>query len=325
MDTRNLAGSLKVAILVNSLGKDDSRKLLQSIGDSQREKVLSHLSQLGPVSPELVEKIAREFIEMGGFRAPVAKITSTPESKNRIGDHSEDGEPSIRNMNALRSIKPDQLYELIKEEHPQTIAVIIVHLEPKVGSKILSKLPDEIKTDVALRMANLDKVITGMVDEIERVFEEILKTQKSSVTHKTGGVDRLAEILNMADGMTGEQILSEIEEKNPELAARIKQKMFIFEDLLLVEDRGLQKVLRKVETRELAMALKGASEEVRDKIFMNMSERAKEMLMEEIEALGPVRMREVEESQQSITNIIQDMETKGELIIAGRKGDDLIV
>jgi len=325
MDPKNLAGSLKVAILVQSLGEEESGKLLGAMSGAERELIMSHLSQMGPVSLELVEKIAKEFIEMGGMRRPrVAKDTSKIVTGDENGGDL-DSSSSSKNLEILRSIEPDQLYELIKDEHPQTIAVIIVHLETRVASNILSKLPDEIKTDVAFRIASLDKVISGMVEEIGRVFEDILKAQKSSVTHKTGGVDRLAEILNLTDGMTGEQVLEEIEEQNPELAAQIKQKMFIFEDILLVDDRGFQKVLRKIETRELAMALKGASEDVKDKVFGNMSERAKEMLIEEIEALGPVRMKEVEDAQQSITSIVQDMENKGEIIISGRKGDDLIV
>ena len=326
MDTRNLAGSLKVAILINSLNKDDSERLLRSIGASEREKVLRHLDKLGSVSPELAEKIAREFIEMGGMkRTPTARITGPSLSQKQRGDQPGDENCSTPSLIALRAMEPDQLYDLIKDELPQTIAVIIAHLEPKPAGAILSRLPDGIKTDVALRVANLDKVISGVVDEIEKVFEDVLKAQSSSVSHRTGGIDRLADILKETGGMTGEELLSEIEEKDPEMAARIRQKLFIFEDLLLVEDRGLQKVLRKVETRELAMALKGASEDVRGKIYMNMSERAKEMLMEEIEVLGPVRMREVEEAQQAITNVIQSMEAKGELIITGRKGDDLIV
>jgi len=156
------------------------------------------------------------------------------------------------------------------------------------------------------------------------VFKDILKNKKTSVASVGGGVDRLAEILNQADEISSELILNEIEEAQPELAAQIKQKMFIFEDLVLVDDRGFQKLLRRVETKELAVALKAASEEVKQKVYKNMSERASEMLREEMETLGPVRMKEVSDAQQAITAIIQEMEAKGELIISGRRGEQII-
>jgi flagellar motor switch protein FliG len=167
-------------------------------------------------------------------------------------------------------------------------------------------------------------VSASMVEEVNDIFKDILKNKKTTVASAGGGVDRLAEILNQADEISSELILNEIEEANTELAAQIKQKMFVFEDLVLVDDRGFQKLLRRVETKELAVALKAASEEVKQKVYKNMSERAAEMLKEEMETLGPVRMKEVSDAQQTITAIIQEMEAKGELIIAGRRGEQII-
>jgi flagellar motor switch protein FliG len=163
-----------------------------------------------------------------------------------------------------------------------------------------------------------------MIDEVNDAFKEILKNKKSSVVNISGGVDRLAEILNQTDEISSELILNEIEETDAEMAAQIKQKMFVFEDLVLVEDRGFQKLLRKVGTVELAIALKAASEEVKEKVFKNMSERAGSVLQEEMEDLGPVRMKEVSDAQQTITAIIQEMEVKGEIIISGRRGEEII-
>jgi flagellar motor switch protein FliG len=163
-----------------------------------------------------------------------------------------------------------------------------------------------------------------MVEEINDAIKEILKNKKTVVSNVSGGVDCLAEMLNQADEISSELILNEIEESDAELAAEIKQKMFVFEDLILVDDRGFQKLLRKIETVELAVALKAASEEVKEKVFRNMSERAGEMLQEEIEDMGPVRMTEVVDSQQKITAIIQEMEARGELIISGRRGEEII-
>jgi flagellar motor switch protein FliG len=213
---------------------------------------------------------------------------------------------------------------LIKDEHPQTIAVILIHLNTPIASDVIAKLPDEIKTDVSMRVVTLAKVNADMVEEVNEAFKEILKNKKSSVAYIRGGVDRLAEILNQTDEISSELILSEIEETDAEMAAQIKQNMFVFEDLVLVDDRGFQKLLRKVETVELAIALKAASEEVKEKVFKNMSERAGAMLREEREDLGPVRMKEVDDAQQAITNIIQEMEAKGEIIISGRRGEEII-
>jgi flagellar motor switch protein FliG len=188
----------------------------------------------------------------------------------------------------------------------------------------MSRLTDEIKTEVALRIAKLDKVNSGMVEEINMVIESILSNKETSEIHETCGVERLAEILNLADEMSSELIMGEIEDQNPELAAQIKQKMFVFEDVVLVDDKGFQKLLRKVETAELAVALKAASDEVKEKVFRNMSTRAGDMLREEIADMGPVRMNDVSAAQQKITGLIQDMEFKGELIISGRRGEALV-
>ena len=230
----------------------------------------------------------------------------------------------IKALKALMSLNADEVYDLIKDEHPQIIAIILIHLKTAIASDVISRMPDEIKADVALRITSLEKVNATMVEEINEGFKEILKNKKTVVADVSGGVDRLAEILNQADEISSELILNEIEETDAELAAEIKQKMFVFEDLIMVDDRGFQKLLRKVETAELAIALKAASEEVSEKVFRNMSERAGEMLKEEIEDMGPVRMKEVTDAQQNITTIIQEMEARGEIIIAGRRGEEII-
>jgi flagellar motor switch protein FliG len=246
-----------------------------------------------------------------------------PHSPAPAGGDEAEGK-GMEGLDALKTLSPEDIFELIKDEHPQTMAIVMIHLKTGVASEVLSKMPDEIKTDVALRIAGMEKVIGSMVDEVNEVFKDILKNKKTSVASVSGGVDRLAEILNQADEISSELILNEIEEAQPELAAQIKQKMFIFEDLILVDDRVFQKLLRRVETKELAIALKAASEEVKQKVYKNMSERASEMLREEMETLGPVRMKEVSDAQQAITGIIQEMEAKGELIISGRRGEQII-
>jgi len=319
MDTKKLAGSLKVAILIQSAGEEKSQKILNSLSSSERELVKKHLSQMGMISPDVVEKVAKEFTEMAGQVKP-------PQIKNAsMSDEEEAGSSVITsNLELLQSLETDRLIQLIKDEHPQTIAIIIVHLKTETASKILSGLPDEIKTDVAVRIANLGRVESGIIEEIAEVFEDVLKSSKGSAIREAGGVGRLAEILNQIDGVSGGMILNEIEENDSELADQIKQGMFVFEDLVLVDNQGFQKVLRKIETKELAMALKAASDEVKEKVFSNMSERAAEILNEEVEAMGSVRMSEVAVAQQAVTRIIQDMEAKKELIISGRGGEEFI-
>jgi flagellar motor switch protein FliG len=345
MDTTNLPGALKVAVLIHSMGEEISRDIMARMGDAEKKLIQQHMSQIDSISPEVVEKISQEFatlVERMRQRNALGQILAETEDSEEsqseplqvpemphesIPDESDpDTEPieEESTLKALQSIDPDQLVEMIKDEHPQTIAVIVVHLKPESGIAVLSKLPDNLKVEVAMRIARLDKVLSGMINEIDRLFEELMKKKKTSATHKTGGVSHLAELLNMAEGSAGEHILSEIEELNPDLAAQIKQMMFVFEDLVLVDDKGMQKVLRRVETPKLALALKGASEEVKNKIFKNMSERAGVMLKEEIDSIGAVRMKDVEEAQQNITKIIQELEAKSEIVISGRKGGDYI-
>lgn len=336
MDTTHLSGALKVAVLIHSMGEKNSKDILSRMGEAERKLVQQNMSQIGSISQEVLDKITHEFsvlaekitkLRQSGkqVQSSLSAVASLQETTPSEPEPEPETVDEAACLDALQSIDPDQLVEMIKDEHPQTIAVIIVHLTPESGSTVLSKLPDNLKVEVAMRIARLDKVLSGMVVEIGRVFEELMKKKKTSVTHKTGGVTHLAELLNMVEGSIGEQLLNEIEEANPDLAAQIKQMMFVFEDLVLVDDKGMQKVLRRVETSKLSLALKGASEEVKQKIFKNMSERAGVMLKEEIETIGAVRMRDVEEAQQTITRIIQELEAKSEIVINGRKGGDYIV
>ena len=318
MDTQQLSGSLKAAILIRSMGERSAAGIISRLTADERDLVNRHLGQIGTPSQELVDQVAQEFTLMAQRSKSGGLALPAPSAR---GDSDGKG---VEGLDALKSLAPDDIYELIKDEHPQTMAIVMIHLKTAVASEVISKMPDEIKTDVALRIAGMEKVIGAMVDEVNDVFKDILKNKKTSVASIGGGVDRLAEILNQADEISSELILNEIEEANAELAAQIKQKMFAFEDLVLVDDRGFQKLLRRVETKELSVALKAASEEVKQKVFKNMSERASEMLREEMETLGPVRMKEVSDAQQAITAIIQEMEAKGEVIISGRRGEQIV-
>jgi len=327
MDYSNLSGPVKAAILIHSLGKEPAERMLNGLTDDERQVVYGQLDQMGTVSIEITEYVAKEFSDIAAGRRLKGQPALPAGSGHSPKTGEDAGSPSggAEGLEAIASLSADEISELIKDEHPQTIAIILLHLKTPVASDVIANLPDEIKTDVSLRVVTLEKVNADMVDEVNEVFKEILKNKKSSVANISGGVDRLAEILNQTDEISSELILSEIEETDAEMAVQIKQKMFVFEDLVLVDDRGFQKLLRKIETVELAIALKAAPDEVKDKVFRNMSQRAGAMLQEEIEDLGPVRMTEVADAQLAITGIIQGMEVKGEIIISGRRGEEIIV
>jgi flagellar motor switch protein FliG len=322
MNPRNIIGSLKAAILVHALGWDVISPVVDQLSKAERNLIFKLQSRLEDLSPSLVESVAREFLE----KASPPKQLEGPDKKAGGKDGGDDAvdQQQPKNLKAIQALPPDALIQLIQNEHPQTISLVIAHLQPHVASEVMAGLPDEMRPDVAARIANLDKIASGMLEEIDQVFAEILSEQETSTTQKAGGVPQLAEILNMIDGTTTEQIVEEIEEHDPELAEEIRQNMFVFDDIVLVDDRGLQQVLRSVESQELAIALKASTDQVKEKIFRNMSERAAEILKEEMEVSGAVRIKDVTDAQQKVTKIIQDMERKGELVISGRGGEEFV-
>jgi len=296
------------------------------MNEEERRVIENHLAQMGEISPDVVEKVSQEFLQLTGKTEP-RRIGGPPlpQETETTEERSGGSDRESSDLSVLKSLKADRLLELIKDEHPQTIAVILVHVKSDVASNVLSNLPDETKAEVGHRIATLDRVGSGMVQEVARIFDDVIRDSENSMSSVKGGVDKAADILNLMDGMSSQIILETIEEDDVDLAASIKQKMFSFEDVVLVDNQGLQKVLRKVESRELAMALKAASDDVKEKIFSNISERAAEMLKEEIEILGAVRMKDVEDAQYLVTRTIQDMADQGEIVIAGRGGEQLIV
>ena len=326
MDPKTLPGSIKVAIIIQSVGKVGAEKILSMMTSEERQVIENHLSQMGEISLDVVEKVSQEFIRMSGGTEP-RQIGGPPPSREMKTSEarSDSSNNTAPDLESLTSLPADRLFELIKDEHPQTVAVILIHVKPEVAGDVLASLSDEMKADVGRRIATLDKVGMGMIQEVSKIFDEALEDSKDSVSAATGGPGLTAEILNLMDGMSSQVILEAIEDDDVDLAASIKQKMFTFEDVVLIDNQGLQKVLRKVESRELAIALKAASNDVKEKIFSNMSERAAEMLKEELEILGAVRMKDVEDAQYLITRTIQEMADQGEIVIAGRGGEQLIV
>jgi len=220
----------------------------------------------------------------------------------------------------LKKADPAQICGFIQDEHPQTVALILAHLDAQMSSVILSGLPREIQADVVVRIATMDRTPPEIVREVERVLERKMASVFSQGFTFAGGVKECAEILNRIERGTEKSIMADLEERDPELADEISRLMFTFDDLVYVDDTGIQKALREIDSKDLALALKATSEDVRDKILHNMSERAREMINEEIEFMGPVRLRNVEEAQQRIVGVIRQLEEAGELLIEGRGG-----
>jgi len=217
-----------------------------------------------------------------------------------------------------------RLLNFIQQEYPQTIALILAYLEPGKAAVILQNLPEEMQPEVSKRLATMDRTSPDVLREVERVLEKKLSTLSSEDYTAAGGVDSIVEILNLVDRSSEKAIIESLEEEDPDLAEEIKKKMFVFEDIVMLDDRAIQKVLREVDTQELAKALKSVDTEVQDKIFRNMSKRAASMLKEDMEFMGPVRLKDVEESQQKIVSTIRRLEDSGEIVIA-RSGEDELV
>jgi flagellar motor switch protein FliG len=332
-----LTNRKKAAILVASLGPEVSSRVLGSLTDEDIEALTLEIATLGKIDADVRRKVMEEFYQM--LRAKEYITTGGMEYAQRILEGALGSEKAVRILTRLQSslqdipfefIKkadPNQIINFIQDEHPQTIALILAHLDPDVSATIVSALPQAIQADVIMRIATMDRTPPEIVKEIESILERKAATVLSHGFTFAGGVKDVAEVLNRVDRATEKSILAVLEEKDSELADEIKNHMFVFDDLVLVDDTGIQKTLREIDNKDLALALKAASDDVKQKIFKNMSERARQLIEEEIEFMGPVRLRNVEEAQQKIVTVIRRLEEAGEVIIAGRGGgeDELVV
>jgi flagellar motor switch protein FliG len=270
--------------------------------------------------------MAQEFISQGGIdyaRDVLERALGTQKAidiVNRLTSSLQ-----VRPFDFIRRTDPSHLLNFIQGEHPQTIALILAYLDPQKAAQILAELPHNIQADVARRIAEMKRTSPDVLREVERVLERKLSTLASEDFTQAGGIDTIVEILNNVDRGTEKIIIEALEEEDPELAEEIKKRMFVFEDIVLLDDRSIQKVLREVDTQELAKALKGVDAEVQEKIFRNMSKRAASLLREDMDFMGPIRLRDVEESQQKIVNIIRKLEDAGDIVVARAGEEELVV
>ena len=312
--------------------------MLGSLREDEVEQLTLDLTSLGNVEPEVRHAVLEEFFEMaranqymaaGGIDYARALLESTfgPEKAIEILSKLQASLQEVP-FEFLKKADPGQVVSFIQDEHPQTIALILAHLNSNMSSIILSALRKDVQADVVMRIATMDRTPPEIVREVERVLERKMAAVFSQGFTFAGGVKEVAEILNSIDRASEKSIMSDLEELDPELADEIARLMFTFDDLIHVEDSGIQKALREIETKDLALALKSANDEVAEKVLRNMSERAREGIKEEMEFMGPVRLRNVEEAQQKFVSIIRRLEEAGELIIEGRGGgaaDEIVV
>jgi len=270
--------------------------------------------------------MAQEYIQQGGIDFAKATLEKAlgPRKAHEIISKVE-AMIHVSGFKLLKEVDPNQLLNFIQHEHPQTISLILANLEPEQTAQIVSELPPEIQTEVAYRIATMGKISPDLLTDIEGILESQVETVFGQDLSAAGGAKAVAEILNMAGRSTEKTILSDLEKRNPELATEIKNLMFVFEDIVLLDDRAVQRVLREVDSKELSLALKVATEDVKDIVFRNMSERAAGLIKEELEFMGPVRIKDVEEAQMKIVEVIRTLEEEGEIVISGRGGEEEIV
>ncbi|MGG3893388.1 flagellar motor switch protein FliG [Geobacillus stearothermophilus] len=330
-----LTGRQKAAILLISLGPDVSASIYKHLSEEDIEKLTLEISNVRQVAAEQKEEVLEEFrqlalaqdyIAQGGiaYAKEVLEKALGPDKAMNIINRLTSA-LMVRPFDFARKADPMQLLNFIQHEHPQTIALILSYLDPAQAGQILSALPQEMQADVARRIALMDSTSPEIISEVEQILERRLSATVMQDHTQTGGIEVVVEVLNQVDRSTERTILEALEIQDPELAEEIKKRMFVFEDIVTLDNRAIQRVIREVDNNDLMLALKVASDEVKEIVFRNMSTRMAETFKEEMEYMGPVRLRDVEEAQSRIVAIIRRLEEAGEIVIARGGGDDIIV
>ena len=328
-------GVEKSAVLLIALGPEKSSKIFKHLKEDEIEQLTLEIANTGSVSPQLKEEVLSEFYEVclaqqyiaeGGIsyaKELLEKALGEDKAKDVISKLT--ASLQVRPFEFIRKTDPAQLLNFIQDEHPQTIALILSYLPASQASQVVSALPPEKQADVAKRIATMDRTSPDIIKEVENVLERKLASLVNQDYTIIGGVDAIVEILNTVDRGTERHILETLEIEDPELADEIRRKMFVFEDILTLDDRAIQRVLRDVDNNDLAVALKNANEEVQNVIFNNLSKRLAAMIKEDMDFMGPVRLKDVEEAQQKIVNIVRKLEDSSEIVISRGGGDEIIV
>jgi flagellar motor switch protein FliG len=327
MTQRHLSGAQKAAVLLMQVGTERSSKVLRLLREQEVSQIMAEVARLDTVKAEAVDAVLSEFNELRSARAHVAQggfdrarellEESLGEDKAREILESLGATIVKAPFEFLRRADPRQVLTYLQDEHPQTIALVLAHLTADSGAMVLSALPEELQRDVARRLATMDRTSPEVIAQIEAVLEPKLSSIVQQQDMSTvGGVQALVDILNRSDRATERLIFEGLERDNPDLADEVRSRMFVFEDIVGLDDRSVQLILRQVDSKELAVALKGVAPNVRDKIMRNMSERASANLAEEIELLGPMRLKTVEEAQGAVVRVIRALEEAGQIVVS---------
>lgn len=333
--TKQLTGKQKAAILLISLGPDVSAEVYKHLSEEEIEKLSLEISSVQKVDTHLKEEIleqfhqiaiAQDYISQGGVgyaKTVLEKAFGKQEALSIINRLTSSLQ--VRPFDFARKADPNQVLNFIQGEHPQTIALVLSYLDPEQAGQILSELEEDVQADIASRIATMDSTPPDIITEIEQVLEKNISSSLTEDYTQTGGIQAVVEVLNEVDRSTERTILDTLEIQDPELAEEIKKRMFIFDDIVILDNRAIQRIIREVENEDLRLALRVASDEVKDVIFKNMSQRMAETFKEEMEYMGPVRLRDVEEAQTRIVGTIRRLDEIGEIVIARGGGDDIIV
>lgn len=330
-----LSGRQKAAILLITLGPEKSAQIFKHLKEEDIEQLTLEIANMRTVAPDEKESILQEFYQVCLAQEYISEggISYAKEILERAlgGQKALDvinkltASLQVRPFDFVRKADPSQILNFIQGEHPQTIALILAYLKPQQAASIISALPQDKQADVARRIAVMDRTSPDIIKEIERVLERKLSSMVIQDYTMAGGITAIVDILNSVDRGTEKYIMESLEVQDTDLAEQIRKRMFIFDDIITLDSRSIQRVIREVENGDWALALKSANEEVQKSVFSNMSKRLSEMIREDMEYMGPVRLRDVEEAQQKIVNVIRKLEDAGEIVISRGGGDEIIV
>ncbi|MDB9744080.1 flagellar motor switch protein FliG [Fibrobacterales bacterium] len=331
----DIPGPKKAAIVLVAMGAEVSSEILKNMAEPEIEAITAHIARLEGVDAKMREAVleefhhlimAKQFIAQGGV-GYAEEILEAALGQRKAKEIMEKVSGSIRTtgFNMLDSVDPNQLLNFVSKEHPQTVAVLLAHMGSDKAARLLGQLPASMQVDVVGRIAVMESISPDVLHQVEQVLAQQMKSMFSGDATQIGGVKSVSEILNLTDISSQKAIITALERDDANLANEIKNLMFVFEDITLIDDRSMQKILREVDTKELPKALKGTSEAVTEKFLGNMSSRAAEGVREEIEFMGPIRLKEVEDAQQKIVDSIAKLIDEGTVQITGRGGDDEMV
>ena len=332
---KELSGRQKAAVLLISLGPDVSAEVYKHLSEEEIERLSLEISSVQKVDNELKDSIveqfhqiaiAQDYISQGGVnyaKTVLEKAFGKQEALNIINRLTSSLQ--VRPFDFARKADPQQVLNFIQGEHPQTIALVLSYLDAEQAGQILSELEEEVQADIASRIATMESTPPDIIAEIEQVLEKNISSSMTEDYTQTGGVQSVVDVLNEVDRSTERTILDSLEIQQPELTEEIKKRMFIFDDIVILDDRAIQRIIREADSEDLKLSLRVASDEVKDVIFKNMSSRMSETFKEEMEYMGPVRLRDVEEAQTRIVGTIRRLDEMGEIVIARGGGDDIIV